>query len=164
MDDIVKVDVIRTTGLARLDAATQALAKATGIQEIKKIRDVAEAVRKLAKTAGAGLDIQNEGAMLKIRAERKCGEKLKVMEKARGGQPYQKATSDTVSPVEPTVKEAKAIAREKGTEKQFEAANTRLLERRARIAGNRSEPQHIGKIIPDVLSDIESRTQREILV
>lgn len=79
-----KVEVIRTTGLAKLDAATQALAKATDIQEIKQVRDVAEAIRKLAKTAGAGLDIQNEGAMLKIRAERKGGEKLKETERARG--------------------------------------------------------------------------------
>ena len=80
-----KVEVIRTTGLAKLDAATQALAKATDIQEIKQVRDVAEAIRKLAKTAGAGLDIQNEGAMLKIRAERKGGEKLKTMERHKKG-------------------------------------------------------------------------------
>ncbi len=79
-----KVEVIRITGLAKLDAATQALAKATDIQEIKQVRDVAEAIRKLAKTAGAGLDIQNEGAKLKIRAERKGGEKLKETEKAQG--------------------------------------------------------------------------------
>jgi len=81
MKEIVKVDVIRTTGLAKLDAATQALSKATTFAEIKKIRDVAEAIRKLAKTAGAGLDIQNQGAMLKIRAERKAGKKLKTMER-----------------------------------------------------------------------------------
>ena len=46
---IQKVEVIRTTGLVKLDAATQALVKATSIQEIKQIRDVAEAIRKLAK-------------------------------------------------------------------------------------------------------------------
>jgi 16S rRNA G966 N2-methylase RsmD len=95
-----KVTVIRKTGLAKLDAATQALAKATDIKEIKQVRDIAEAVRKLAKTAGAGLDIQNEGAKLKIRAERKGGKILLEKEKAKGGQPYQKSTGTTVVPVE----------------------------------------------------------------
>ena len=97
-----KVEVIRMTGLVKLDAATRALAKATDIREIKQIRDVAEAIRKLAKTAGAGLDIQNEGAMLKIRAECKGGEKLKGMERQEAGRPEK---GNTVLPLIPTLKD-----------------------------------------------------------
>ena len=65
--------VVRKTGLIKLDAATTQLAKATSIEEVKEIRDKAEAIRKYAAVSGAGLDLQNAGAELKLRAERKAG-------------------------------------------------------------------------------------------
>jgi N6-adenosine-specific RNA methylase IME4 len=65
--------VIRRTGLLKLDQATKALAEASMLSEVKDIRDKAEAIRKYAAASGAGLDIQNAGAELKLRAERKAG-------------------------------------------------------------------------------------------
>jgi hypothetical protein len=44
-------------------------------------------------------------AEIKIRAERKAGSLISEMEKAKGGQPYQKSTGNAVLPVEPTLKE-----------------------------------------------------------
>jgi len=73
--------VVRKTGLIKLDAATTQLAKATSIKEVKEIRDKAEAIRKYAAVSGAGLDLQNAGAELKLRAERKAGRILIGMER-----------------------------------------------------------------------------------
>ena len=77
--------VVRKTGLIKLDAATTQLAKATSIKEVKEIRDKAEAIRKYAAVSGAGLDLQNAGAELKLRAERKAGLMLKGMERQKRG-------------------------------------------------------------------------------
>lgn len=65
--------VIRKTGIISLDAATTQLTKAVTLEEVKDIRDKAEAIRKYAAASGAGLDLQNAGAELKLRAERKAG-------------------------------------------------------------------------------------------
>ena len=58
--------------MVALDAATQALARAETLAEIKLIRDKAEAVRSYARNAALGLDAQNYGAEVKLRAERKA--------------------------------------------------------------------------------------------
>ena len=55
----------------------QLLAKAETVDDVKDIRDKAEALRVYAKQAGYGLDVQNRVAEMKLRAERKAGELLK---------------------------------------------------------------------------------------
>lgn len=67
------------TPLARLSRIRTELGEAKELPEIKGIRDKAEAVRAYAKAAGLGLDIQNDAAEIKIRAERKAGELLSGM-------------------------------------------------------------------------------------
>ena len=62
----------------------QALAEARGLDEIKSIRDKAEAVRKYAQSASLGLDVQNRAAEVKLRAERQAGKLLSQMV-LRGG-------------------------------------------------------------------------------
>jgi len=69
----------RKTGLATLDAATAQLAKASTLVEVKDIHDKAEAIRKYAAASGAGMDIQNAGAELRLRAERKAGPIIRTM-------------------------------------------------------------------------------------
>jgi hypothetical protein len=54
------------------------------LKEVKDIRDKAEAIRKYAAVSGAGLDIQNAGAELKLRAERKGGEICLVIDREPG--------------------------------------------------------------------------------
>ena len=70
--------------LALLDQAGQALAEAQSFDQIKEIRDKAEAVRKYAQSASLGLDIQNRAAEVKLRAERQAGKLLAQMT-LRGG-------------------------------------------------------------------------------
>jgi hypothetical protein len=70
--------------LALLDQAGQALAEAQSFDQIKEIRDKAEAVRKYAQSASLGLGIQNRAAEVKLRAERHAGKLLSQMT-LRGG-------------------------------------------------------------------------------
>jgi N6-adenosine-specific RNA methylase IME4 len=70
--------------LTLLTRAEQALAQARTVDEIKSIRDKAEAVRQYAKAADLGLAIQNHAAAVKLKAERKAGELLKQLG-LRGG-------------------------------------------------------------------------------
>jgi len=68
------------TELVKFDAAISAIAKARSVDEVKDIRDKAEAVRKYAKQAGISLEGQNMLAEIKLRAERKAGALLAEME------------------------------------------------------------------------------------
>lgn len=70
--------------LVLLDQAGQALAEASSFEQIKDIRDKAEAVRKYAQSASLGLDIQNRAAEVKLQAERQAGKLLSQLS-LRGG-------------------------------------------------------------------------------
>lgn len=71
--------------LVHLNQARQALAFAKSIHDVKDIRDRAEALRAYASQAGMGLEMQNECAEIKLRAERRAGELL--AEQVRAGNP-----------------------------------------------------------------------------
>jgi hypothetical protein len=92
------------TALIKYDAARKAIAAAHRVDEAKKIRDRAEAVRTYAKLAG-DLDMQNMAAEIRIRAERRAGQLLSDMEKNPGtrgeGRPRKDGTKIRRS-VEPT--------------------------------------------------------------
>lgn len=88
------------TGLVKFDAAVHAIEVASTVDEVKGIRDKAEAARKYAQQAGLGLGMQNQCADIKIRAERKAGKILKSMEKNRGA-----ATPNTQSHRATTLKD-----------------------------------------------------------
>ncbi|WP_186776173.1 MT-A70 family methyltransferase [Rubripirellula reticaptiva] len=70
--------------LIALNGVQQALAVVSRVEDIKEIRDRAEAVRKYIESVGLGLEVQNKAAELKLRAERKAGEMLAEM-KLHGG-------------------------------------------------------------------------------
>lgn len=88
--------------LTRYDAMRQAIVEAHSIDDVKEIRDKAEALRQYAKQAGESLENQNLIAEIKLRAERRAGELLQEMPKATGGQPYQKSTGNGMLPVDET--------------------------------------------------------------
>lgn len=73
--------------LAQLGNAQRALAAASTLEDVLSIRDQAEALRVYVKAADEGLETANAASELKLNAERKAGEMLKAMEKAKGGRP-----------------------------------------------------------------------------
>lgn len=82
-------------GIALLASARTALAEASTLDDVKQIRDKAEAIRMYVRSAGESLQVQNAAADIKLRAERKIGEMLRDMEKAK----HRHSTGDTMSPV-----------------------------------------------------------------
>jgi len=73
--------------LAHFRKAKRELALVTRIDEVKEIRDKAEALRAYSKQAGESLEMQNNCAEIKIRAERRAGELLRETDKNGGGRP-----------------------------------------------------------------------------
>lgn len=74
----------RMNKLAVLNSIELRIAKVETLDEAKGIRDQAEALRVYAKSARAGLGIQNRAAKIKILAERKAGQILKALPKKSG--------------------------------------------------------------------------------
>lgn len=70
--------------MIKFDAAKRALAEAHRVDEVKVIRDKAEALRLYFKQQGESLVMQNQAAEIKLRAERKAGTLLAEMEKSKG--------------------------------------------------------------------------------
>lgn len=81
---------------ALLDALTRAVDEAQTVPELKGIRDRAEAIRKWAKSAGAGLQAQNWIADKKIVCERKAGDLLAGMDLDKGGRPSTNRLQDAI--------------------------------------------------------------------
>lgn len=77
MIDTETGEITETVGsLIKLDEATRYLAEVKSVDEVKDIRDKAEAMRVYAKQAQLGLESQNYAAEIKLRAERRAGELL----------------------------------------------------------------------------------------
>jgi len=74
-----------STELVHFDAARRALAEAHRIDEVKEIRDKAEALRQYIRQQGESLEMQNQAAEIKLRAERRAGEMLKEGDRAQSG-------------------------------------------------------------------------------
>jgi len=70
---------------AGLEQVRRSLAAATNFREFKDARDRAESWRHYIANIRAGLRVQNEVAEIKIRAERRIGEELATLSKAKGG-------------------------------------------------------------------------------
>lgn len=92
------------TGLVKWDSARRALAEAHSTDEVKTIRDQAEAIRLYYAQQSGSLEMQNQAAEIKLRAERRLGEMLGEMEKHEGGRPTENR-SHAVSGLPPTLKQ-----------------------------------------------------------
>lgn len=70
--------------LVKWNKARTAIEEARTVDEVKSIKDKAEAMRAYAKQVGESLEVQNNICEIKLRAERKMGEMLKEMPKQQG--------------------------------------------------------------------------------
>jgi len=73
-----------SNALVQLNAIETALAQAKTVAEIKNIRNQAEAMRQCFRLAEYGLEMQNDAAEVKLRAERRAGEFLAGIERISG--------------------------------------------------------------------------------
>lgn len=84
--------------LVRYDAACRAIAAAKSVDEAKKIRDTAEALRAYARQA-KNKQLEADAAEIRIRAERRVGELIAAQKEsvglAKGGRPSNKTGSKT---------------------------------------------------------------------
>lgn len=87
--------------LVRYDAACKALADAKAVDEVKKIRDVAEAMRAYARQA-KNKQLEVDSAEIRIRAERRVGE-LIAAQKESGGLQHggDRKSRDASGPLKP---------------------------------------------------------------
>lgn len=83
------------THLVKTEAARQAIEEARSVDEVKSIRDQAEAARTYAKQAKLGMEMVNAAAEIKLRAERRAGQILAEMEKHPAGRPPNNPSSET---------------------------------------------------------------------
>jgi N6-adenosine-specific RNA methylase IME4 len=74
--NVVELRPSDSNEISLLEQAKALLARASSVDEVKDVRDRAEALRMYAKQAGLGLDMQNQAAEVKLRAERRAGELL----------------------------------------------------------------------------------------
>jgi SAM-dependent methyltransferase len=84
--------------LVHFDRARQELELAASIDEVKKIRDQAEALRQYARQQKLSLEMQNKCAEIKIRAERRAGDILSDMDKHPPGPPSGDRSHDGTNP------------------------------------------------------------------
>lgn len=69
--------------LVRYEAARQAIAEYKSVDEVKDFRDKALAIEAYAKQAN-DYELERDAAIARVRAERRCGELLAEMDKAKG--------------------------------------------------------------------------------
>lgn len=69
--------------LVRYEAARQAIAEYKSVDEVKDFRDKALAIEAYAKQAN-DYELERDAAIARVRAERRCGELLAEMHKAKG--------------------------------------------------------------------------------
>ncbi|MCI0352967.1 MAG: hypothetical protein L0Z53_26395, partial [Acidobacteriales bacterium] len=84
--EAARINPQESVTLAHFNQARSALERARTIDEVKDIRDKAEALRLYTRQAGESLEMQNICAEIKLRAERRAGELLREMEKNKGAQ------------------------------------------------------------------------------
>lgn len=92
-----------SNALIQLNAIETALTKAKTIAEIKNIRNQAEAARQCFRLAEYGLEMQNNAAEVKLRAERRAGKFLANINRVPGKR--SDLTSSLIDEVEPTYTE-----------------------------------------------------------
>ena len=84
------------TSLTYFDAARTALQEAVRVDEVKAIRDKAQAMQAYLRQAKASLQMQHQAAEIKLRSERRLGELLSKTVQHGGGRPAKRSHDGTV--------------------------------------------------------------------
>src|SRR5208283_2415404 len=90
--------------LVHFENARRELEIARTLDEVKQVRDKSEAMRLYCKQARASLEMQNQCAEIKLRAERRAGEMLNQAELNKGGRPNNLSIDTTGFDPTPTLK------------------------------------------------------------
>ena len=80
--------------MVRYDAMCRAIQEAYEVDEVKDMRDKAMALQAYARQA-QNVEMERQACEIRLRAERRVGQLLKVMDKAEGGRPTDKTCHDT---------------------------------------------------------------------
>jgi N6-adenosine-specific RNA methylase IME4 len=84
------VPIAQSGSMIHFENARRELELARTVDEVKAIRDKAEAMRLYCKQARHSLEMQNQCAEIKLRAERRAGEMLSETDRNQGGRTDQK--------------------------------------------------------------------------
>lgn len=139
--------------LALINQATKALTEAKTLDQIRAVRDRAEAVRHYARSASLSLDLQNQAAEIKLRAERKAGKLLADLA-LRGGNRKSKSQTESLMLADlginrnqssrwqqmaavPETQFQRCLDETKAAHEELSAAGLRRLARRLRPAKSR---------------------------
>lgn len=172
---------MKNDALAKLSNATRALAEAKTLDEVKKIHNIAKAAETYARAAKLGLEAQNHAAEVKLRAERKAGEMLGILERGKTGpkiigndadnSEYRRVLDDTETP-DRDASRWQTIAKmeedkfnkviEEAKEKKIELTTTLMLKEAggplvSRFMGDQENytPEEIVNLVKDVLGEID---------
>jgi hypothetical protein len=88
------VEAPESRSVMLMERAATALAEAKTIDEVRQIRDQAEAARVYAKKRDLGEQLVADASAIKLRAERRLGELLQAMPLHKGGRPTQNHSHD----------------------------------------------------------------------
>lgn len=132
--------------LVRYDAMVTAIAECERVDEVKDIRDKAVALEAYARQAN-NYEAERKCALVRVRAERKCGQMLAEMNKAKGGQPYQSgnSTGSNLEPVErPMTLAEMGVSKKQSHEWQkLAAVPEREFEEALTLTGHKPSARHI---------------------
>jgi N6-adenosine-specific RNA methylase IME4 len=74
----------QNVGVMQVEEARAIIAKCVRVDEVKKIRDQAQALKAYVRQQGASRNLYNDAAEIKLRAERRIGELIADRDKAKG--------------------------------------------------------------------------------
>lgn len=144
--------------LVKYEAARHALQEAKSIDEVKDIRDKAEAMRAYAKQA-KDIDMQNWAAEIRIRAERKLGEMLPGAVSQGSGMKKKSHDESSLTLAELGVTpsmSSRAQIMAKVPEKEFEAAITEHKERQQELTSTTIRRLHASAKKQEEIEKIKS--------
>lgn len=154
------VAAMNGSALFRYDAACRALAEANAVDEVKDIRDKAEAMRAYAKQA-KNKQLEIDASEIRFRAERRIGELMAAQKNANllhaGGRPQQ--TGSNSDPVSFKLEDVRPHPKDEERVKLAEAGIDKHLADRARKYAAVPE-QQFEEILADRRERIETENKR----